>query len=64
MYEFSFIDFGTKDFLREENGEVLIVNLNSFQEAEDWLLKNGEKYDWNNEGTKYWCWDIEGGSVD
>jgi len=63
MYKFSFIDFGLKDFLRDEYDEVLIIKLNSFYEAEEWLLSNGEEYDWTNQGVKYLCWDIEEGEV-
>lgn len=64
MYEFSFIDFGWKNFLTDGNGKVLILKFDSFQEAEDWLLDNGHKYGWTNEGVKYWCWDVELGNVD
>lgn len=64
MYKFSFIDFGWKNFLTDSQGDVLILEFDSFDEAEEWLLKNGKNYGWTNEGVKYWCWDVETGEVD
>lgn len=54
--EYSFIDYGNKDFLRDENDEVIIIK-GDYQDAEDWLLDNGEKYGWTNESTKYIDWN-------
>lgn len=59
MAQFSFIDFGTRDFLRNEKGEVLEFACQSYEQAENWLLKNGEKYGWTNQGVRYWNWDDE-----
>lgn len=59
MAQYSFIDFGNKDFLRKDNGEVIIIQCSNYHEAENWLLDNGEKYGWTNEGVRYWDWDDE-----
>lgn len=56
---YSFIDFGQKDFLRNDSGDVIIVDVNSYEDAEDWLLKNGEENGWTNKGVRYWDWDDE-----
>lgn len=56
--------FWIKDFLRDVTGDVLTKDFDSFDEAEEWLLDNGQYYGWTNEGVKYWCWDVETGEVD
>lgn len=58
---YSFIDFELEDFLRYEGEDVIKIESPSFEEVEDWLLKNGEKYGWTNTGVKYWCWEDEFG---
>jgi hypothetical protein len=60
MSAYSFIDFGNRDFLRDIDGDVIIEDFDSFNEAEDWLLENGEHFGWTNSGVKYWNWDEEG----
>lgn len=64
MFTFSFIDFGWNNFLTDGFGKVLTRQFGSFKEAEDWLLENGEKYNWTNKGVKYFCWEAESGEVD
>lgn len=59
MAKFSFIDFENKDFLRNENDEVIIIDVQHNQAAEEWLLKNGGNYGWTNKGVRYWCWNDE-----
>lgn len=54
--EYSFIDLGNKDFLRDDDGEVIIIE-GTFHEAEEWLLEHGEKYGWTNSKTRFWSWD-------
>lgn len=56
MEEYSFIDNGLKDFLRDENNQVIIKKVGCFEEAEEWLLENGKKYGWTNTGVKYYEW--------
>jgi hypothetical protein len=62
MYNFSFIDFGLKDFIRDENGEVLTKQFGSYDEAEEFIMDGGlEEFGWTNEGTRKWCWEAEDG---
>lgn len=63
MYKFSFIDFGWKNFLTDSQGDVIVINCDSYYEAEEWLLEHGEKHGWTNQGVKYFCWDVEEGEV-
>jgi hypothetical protein len=56
--KYSFIDLGKKDFLRNSFTDlVLEIEVECFEEAEDWLLKNGEYFGWTNSGVKYINWD-------
>ena len=49
MYNFSFIDFGLKDFIRTDDGEVLTKQFNSYQEADDFIADGGlDEYGWTN----------------
>lgn len=64
MAQFSFIDAGQKDFLRDDDGNVIIKDFDNYTEAEDWLLDHGEKHGWTNQGVKYWNWDEEMGTED
>lgn len=59
MPHYSFIDFGLKDFLRKEDGEVVRIEFEGYHDAEEWLLKYGEDYGWTNKGVRYWNWDEE-----
>lgn len=58
MNKYSFIDFGLKDFLRDENDNVIIIECKDDMcfEAEEWLLQNGDKYGWTNSGVQYFNW--------
>lgn len=58
MALFSFIDHGLCDFLRDENDEVIKIECESYDEAEDWLMKNHQNTDWTNEGTLYFKWEF------
>jgi len=53
----SFIDAGNKDFVHDDNGEVVRIKADSFEEAEKWLLDNEEATDWTNQGTRYINWE-------
>lgn len=55
---YSFIDYGTQDFLRYGNGGVIKIE-GSYQDAEDWLILEGEDYGWTNRGVRYWNWEEE-----
>lgn len=57
---YSFIDFGLKDFLRDDNGDVIKIH-GDYVTAEDWLLENGEEHGWTNTGVRYWEWIEEEG---
>lgn len=57
MKEFSFIDKEKKDFLRDSFDEVIIVHCNNWEEAEEWLLNNGEHYGWTNTGVHFYNWE-------
>lgn len=57
--KFSFIDCELQDFLRDKNGEVIIINASYWEEAEGWLLSNGKQYGWTNTGVKYFNWSEE-----
>lgn len=54
---YSFIDYGRQDFLRNPNGSVVKIEADYQEEAEDWLMDNGEKYGWSNDGVKYLNWN-------
>ena len=56
MYDFSFIDFGLKDFIRDEDDQVLILKFASYQDADNFIGDGGlYEYGWTNKGTKKWC---------
>ena len=58
MLELSFIDDGLKDFIRKENGEVLIIKCDSWEDAEDFIMDGKlKKYGWTNTGTRKYCWN-------
>lgn len=59
MAQYSFIDFGLKDFLRDSNDKVIVIEVEGYHQAEDWLLTHGESHGWTNEGVRYWDWDDE-----
>lgn len=54
---FSFIDYGLKDFLRDQNNEVIKKEFTCQEAAEDWLLDNVNDLDWTNQGTEYYVWE-------
>ncbi len=57
---FSFIDFGLKDFIRDENGECLKLEFRGYEDADDFIANGGlDEYGWTNKGTKKWCWEEE-----
>lgn len=55
MMEWSFIDAGIQDFLRDGDGVVIVVR-GSYHDAESWLLEKGEEYGWTNTGTRFFNW--------
>lgn len=63
MFSFSFIDFGLKDFVRNEDGDTLILLFPSFSAADSFIEDGGlEEYGWTNEGTQKWCWEAQDGA--
>ena len=61
MAQFSFIDFGHRDFLRSEiDGTPITIEASCYEEAEEWLLENGDAHGWTNKGVRYWNWEEEG----
>ena len=59
MKDYSFIDFGKRDFLRNKDGSVVIIAFSNFYEANEWLIRHGEEYGWKNTAIDFWCWDDE-----
>lgn len=60
MASFSFIDFGLKDFIRTDDGEVLIKDFPNYQAADNFIADGGlDEYGWTNKGTRKWCWEAE-----
>jgi len=59
MAIFSFIDNVKKDFLRYEDGSIIMISTATFEGAEHWLLTHGEKYGWTNTGVKFFNWSEE-----
>ncbi|MDR2084354.1 MAG: hypothetical protein LBP67_05105 [Bacteroidales bacterium] len=58
MLEFSFIDRGLRDFIRDNNGEVLIVEFDSWEAADEYIMSsNLDQYGWTNQGTQKYCWN-------
>lgn len=57
MARYSFIDYGNEDFLRNDNDEVVKIEASSHEEAEAWLLREGESYGFTNKGVGFWNWD-------
>lgn len=56
--QFSFIDYGKKDFIRKDDGHVLIKYFRTWDDADSFIMDGGlEEYGWTNEGTRKWCWD-------
>lgn len=55
----SIIDEGNKDFVRFDDGsnEIVLIDCDSIQQAEDWLLDNAHKTNWTNSVTFYYIWD-------
>lgn len=57
---FSFIDFGTRDFVRDHDDVTLKLEFSGYEAADDFIMNGGlEEYGWTNEGTKKWCWEEE-----
>lgn len=57
---FSFIDFGNRDFVRDENGEALKKDFKNWDDADNFIMEGGlDEYDWTNTGTRKFCWDDE-----
>ena len=58
--EFSYIDLGLKDFIRDENNKVIIKEFSSWEDADDFIADGGlDEYGWTNTGTKKYCWNDE-----
>lgn len=57
MALFSFIDYGNKDFVKDNDGNVIRKQFANEDEAEDWLLSNSTEHDWANSGVIFWNWD-------
>ncbi len=63
MAIFSFIDYGKRDFLRYDDGSIIMITCATWEGAESWLHTRGVKYGWTNEGVKYFNWDDEFGDI-
>lgn len=59
MAIFSFIDNEKKDFLRYEDGSVIMITTSTWEGAEQWLLRRGKLYGWTNTGIAYFNWTEE-----
>jgi len=58
--EFSFIDNGLKDFIRDENDKILKKEFSSWEDCDDFIMDGGlNEYGWTNTGTKKYCWNDE-----
>jgi hypothetical protein len=56
--EFSFIDFGTKDFVRKHNGDTLILEFDTWDDVEEFIMDgNLYEYGWTNQMTQKICWE-------
>lgn len=55
MADFSFIDTEQLDFIRED-GEVIVINVDSVADAEQWLLENGKRIGVATTGIRYYNW--------
>lgn len=57
---FSFIDFGSRDFVRDHDGTALKLEFSSYDEADNFIMVGGlDEYGWSNDGTQKLCWDDE-----
>ena len=41
MFQFSFIDFGNRDFIRDDEDKVLIKEFSSWEAADDFIMDGG-----------------------
>jgi hypothetical protein len=58
MLQFSFIDEGLRDFIRDENENVLIKEFHNWDEADEFIMDgNLYQYGWTNQGTRKHCWN-------
>lgn len=58
--KFSFIDFGNKDFIRNDDGDCLIMDFKSWEDADNFIMEGGlDEFGWTNKGTQKFCWDDE-----
>ncbi len=58
MLQFSFIDQGLRDFIRDENGDVLVKEFSSWEDADEFIMDGGlTDYGWTNQGTQKKCWN-------
>lgn len=56
--QFSFMDYGNKDFVRDHDGSCLIKEFSNWGMADCFIEDGGlDEYDWTNQGTKKICWD-------
>ncbi|HAQ21134.1 MAG TPA: hypothetical protein DCR40_18155 [Prolixibacteraceae bacterium] len=58
MLKFSFIDEGLKDFIRDDEGEVLVKEFTTWTDADEFIMDGGlEEYGWTDQGTRKHCWN-------
>ncbi len=57
MARYSFIDKDKKDFLRYKNGDVIVLDFNNYDDAEEWLILNGSDYDWEGSAIFFFNWE-------
>jgi len=57
MSKWSFIDNGNRDFVRGDDGEIVIIDAECGEDCEDWMMGNMNKTDCSNQGIIYHEWD-------
>lgn len=50
MSIFKFYDHGNQDFVKDENGQVFMVEAENWTQADDIFLQNESRLDWTNSG--------------
>jgi hypothetical protein len=53
MAIFSFIDNEAKDFLRYDDGSIIMISTATWRGAKNWLRSTGKLYGFTKEGVKY-----------
>lgn len=60
MYRYSFIDFGNFDFIKDSNGNNLIIEFPSLNAAHKFVQTGGLKnFHHSSKGVSIFCWEAE-----